>query len=87
MIGCATHLGLRSGLFFVDDADAQWAHARARAAHIFEEPGTHDYGEDYWSDRSYGARDQSPSTTTLPLIFGVGQIGEVMPAATAIFCP
>lgn len=30
---------------------------------------------------------QSPSTTTLPLILGVGQIGEVIPAATAIFCP
>ena len=34
------------------------------------------------------ARDfHNPSTTTLPLILGVGQIGEVMPAATAIFCP
>jgi uncharacterized glyoxalase superfamily protein PhnB len=30
---------------------------RARGAQIIEEPATHDYGEDYWSDRSYGALD------------------------------
>jgi hypothetical protein len=32
-------------------------------------------------------RPQSPRTTILPLTLGVGQMGEVMPAATAIFCP
>jgi uncharacterized glyoxalase superfamily protein PhnB len=49
--------GTQSIMFFVDDAEAHCAHARARGAHIVEEPATHDYGEDYWTDRSYGARD------------------------------
>lgn len=44
-------------MFFVDDADAHCAHARARGAQIVEEPATHDYGEDYWADRSYGVLD------------------------------
>jgi len=47
----------QSIMFFVDDADAHCAQARARGAHIVEEPATHDYGEAYWTDRSYGARD------------------------------
>lgn len=34
-----------------------------------------------------GAAPPSPSTTTLALIFGDGQIGEVMPAATATRWP
>ena len=42
---------------FVDDADAHCAQARARGATITSEPSTHDYGDDYWSDRSYGASD------------------------------
>lgn len=42
---------------FVDDADAHCAHARARGATILAEPAVHDYGDDYWSDRTYGARD------------------------------
>ena len=44
-------------MFFVDDADAHCKHARARGARIVEEPATHDYGDDYWADRSYGALD------------------------------
>jgi uncharacterized glyoxalase superfamily protein PhnB len=44
-------------MFFVDDADAHCAGARAHGARIIEEPATHDYGEDHWSDRSYGALD------------------------------
>jgi uncharacterized glyoxalase superfamily protein PhnB len=47
----------QSIMFFVDDADAHCAHARAHGAQIIEEPATHDYGQDYWSDRSYGAMD------------------------------
>jgi uncharacterized glyoxalase superfamily protein PhnB len=47
----------QSIMFFVDDADAHCAHARARGAKILEEPATHDYGADYWTDRSYGALD------------------------------
>ncbi|MEO5690443.1 MAG: VOC family protein [Burkholderiaceae bacterium] len=42
---------------FVDDADAHCAQARAQGATIYAEPATHDYGDDYWSDRSYGADD------------------------------
>lgn len=41
----------------VDDADAHCARARAAGAIIAEEPTTHDYGDDYWSDRSYRAID------------------------------
>jgi uncharacterized glyoxalase superfamily protein PhnB len=42
---------------FVDDVDAHCAHARTRGAEILREPATSDYGDDYWSDRSYGALD------------------------------
>ncbi len=44
-------------MLFVDDADAHCAHARQQGAQIVEEPATHDYGDDYWADRSYGALD------------------------------
>ena len=47
----------QSIMFFVDEAEAHCAHARARGARIVEEPATHDYGEDYWTDMSYGALD------------------------------
>jgi uncharacterized glyoxalase superfamily protein PhnB len=47
----------QSLMLFVDDAEAHCAHARAHGAQIIEEPATHDYGEDYWSDRSYGVLD------------------------------
>lgn len=42
---------------FVDDVDAHCAQARAHGATIHAEPATHDYGDDYWSDRGYGAND------------------------------
>ncbi len=42
---------------FVDDTDAHCAAARAAGATIVDEPATHDYGEDYWADRSYRAVD------------------------------
>lgn len=41
----------------VDDADAHCEHARAQGAVIAMEPATQDYGEEYWSDRSYRAVD------------------------------
>ena len=44
-------------MLYVDDVEAHCATARAHGATIFEEPGTHDYGDDYWTDRSYGALD------------------------------
>lgn len=42
---------------FVDDADAHSQTAAAAGAHIAEGPTASDYGEDYWSDRSYRAVD------------------------------
>ena len=42
---------------FVDDVDAHCARARAAGAVIIREPKTDEYGEDYWSDRTYGAKD------------------------------
>ncbi len=47
----------QSLMFFVDDVDAHCAHARARGARIIEELADHDYGAEYWTDRSYGALD------------------------------
>jgi uncharacterized glyoxalase superfamily protein PhnB len=44
-------------MVFVDDVDAHCAHARAAGAKIIDEPALHDYGENYWADRSYGAVD------------------------------
>ena len=42
---------------FVDDADAHCERARAAGAVITVEPATQDYGEAYWSDRTYEAED------------------------------
>ncbi len=44
-------------MLFVDDVDAHCAQARRCGATIVDEPAVHDYGEDYWADRSYGAVD------------------------------
>jgi uncharacterized glyoxalase superfamily protein PhnB len=41
----------------VDDADAHCARARAAGAKIVDEPTTHDYGDEYWADRTYRAED------------------------------
>lgn len=41
----------------VDDVDGHCAAARAAGATIVEPPETHDYGDDYWADRSYRAVD------------------------------
>ena len=42
---------------FVDDADDHCRRARAAGATIFRAPETDDYGDEYWSDRTYGALD------------------------------
>ena len=44
-------------MLYVDDVDAHCQRARAAGARIVDEPSVHDYGEDYWADRSYGALD------------------------------
>jgi uncharacterized glyoxalase superfamily protein PhnB len=50
--------GTTQGLMvFVDDVDAHCAHARQAGARIAAEPELHDYGPEYWADRSYGALD------------------------------
>jgi len=41
----------------IDDVDAHHARVRAAGAKVYMEPKTSDYGEDYWSDRSYGVHD------------------------------
>ena len=53
-IGGANTQGI---MVYVDDVDAHCTRARAAGAEIDHEPSLHDYGEDYWADRSYGARD------------------------------
>lgn len=42
---------------FVDDVDRHCEQARAAGARIVDEPTTTDYGEEYWSDRTYRAED------------------------------
>jgi len=47
----------QSLMLYVDDALAHCEHARAAGAKIISEPKVSDYGEDYWSDRSYECED------------------------------
>jgi uncharacterized glyoxalase superfamily protein PhnB len=44
-------------MLYVDDVEAHEKRAREAGAKIVNEPKTSDYGEDYWSDRSYEAVD------------------------------
>jgi len=44
-------------MVYVDDVDAHCARARTHGATVVEPLAIHDYGEDYWADRSYGALD------------------------------
>ena len=44
-------------MVYVDDVEAHCARARAAGATIVTELETHDYGEDYWTDRGYECRD------------------------------
>lgn len=44
-------------MVYVDDVEAHCKRAREAGATIVKEPETHDYGEEYWSDRGYGCRD------------------------------
>jgi uncharacterized glyoxalase superfamily protein PhnB len=47
----------QSLMVYIDEVDAHCARARAAGAGIYAEPALHDYGADYWADRSYGALD------------------------------
>jgi len=44
-------------MLYVDDAETHCARARAAGAPIVSAPAIHDYGADYWADKSYGALD------------------------------
>jgi uncharacterized glyoxalase superfamily protein PhnB len=44
-------------MLYVDSADRHYEQASGAGATITDEPSIHDYGPDYWSDRSYGALD------------------------------
>jgi uncharacterized glyoxalase superfamily protein PhnB len=44
-------------MVYVDDVEAHCARARAAGARIVSEPKTSDYGEEYWTDRSYECED------------------------------
>ena len=55
--GCASPRSLHGAntqamCIYVDDVDAGCERARAAGGEITQEPETHDYGEDYWADRS-----------------------------------
>jgi uncharacterized glyoxalase superfamily protein PhnB len=47
----------QSLMVFVDDVEAHCANTRAGGAKIVSDPKTSDYGEDYWTDRSYEVED------------------------------
>src|ERR1700743_120503 len=47
----------QSLMLYVDSVDEHCARARAAGATILDQPSVHDYGEEYWSDRSSGALD------------------------------
>lgn len=47
----------QSLMVYVDDIDAHCARAVEHGAKLFQELKVSDYGDDYWSDRSYGAVD------------------------------
>lgn len=44
-------------MLYIDDVDTHCTRARTAGATIVAEPELHDYGPDYWADRSYGALD------------------------------
>jgi uncharacterized glyoxalase superfamily protein PhnB len=44
-------------MLHVDGVEEHCARARAAGANIIDEPKVHDYGPEYWADRSYGALD------------------------------
>ncbi len=47
----------QSLMLYVDDVDAHCAHAREHGAEVVMEPETMNYGDEYWTDRSYECVD------------------------------
>jgi uncharacterized glyoxalase superfamily protein PhnB len=50
-------LNTQNMMVYVDDVEAHCRHARESGAQIVSELETHDYGEDYWTDRAYQCKD------------------------------
>ena len=50
-------INTQSLMVYVDDIEAHCQRAKAAGAVVTSEIQTHDYGEDYWVDRSYECRD------------------------------
>jgi len=44
-------------MMYVDDVEAHFQHAKRAGATVVTEPETHDYGAEYWADRSYECID------------------------------
>jgi uncharacterized glyoxalase superfamily protein PhnB len=44
-------------MVYVDDVAAHLQRARAAGAKITQELDVHDYGDEYWADKSYGCED------------------------------
>lgn len=42
---------------YLDDVDSHYERVKAAGAKVIEPPATSDYGEAYWSDRSYRVED------------------------------
>ena len=42
---------------YLDDVDGHYERAKAQGAKIIDPPTTTDYGDEYWSDRSYRVED------------------------------
>jgi len=47
----------QSLMVIVDDVETHCAQAKAHGAELFRELAVSDYGDEYWSDRTYGAVD------------------------------
>jgi uncharacterized glyoxalase superfamily protein PhnB len=47
----------QSMMVYVDDVEAHCKRAREAGAKIVHEPETHDYGDEYWTDRGYECED------------------------------
>lgn len=50
-------LNTQNMMVYVDDVEAHCQRAREAGAKIVVEPETHDYGEEYWTDRGYECVD------------------------------
>ena len=50
-------INTQSLMVYVDDVEAHCEHVRSCGGKIVAEPATHDYGDEYWTDRGYECED------------------------------